>query len=214
MSFIGADAEAFTKMFGIEDKYSQEWTDLKSKLAMANEEDDDGRCGDPTCEECYPDGYEEDDDLVYKKYQDKTLYTYRTFWKLNSRVNELLTILMHNITDEKITHPLYFRTEEEAKDNYFITQEEFDSKLEEQGFYGTMDELYNLQEAFAERNQYKYSGNHISWWTSERLIEYLKKAGFEDIKISSVRGSAIPEMRTHKFDVTRPKWSVIIEAKK
>jgi len=47
--------------------------------------------------------------------------------ELNSRVNELLTILMHNITDKKITHPLYFRTEEEAvQDSYYITQEEFD----------------------------------------------------------------------------------------
>lgn len=156
-----------------------------------------------------------DADLIYKKYKDKTLHTYRTFWELNSRVNELLTILMHNITDKKITHPLYFRTEEEAlEDSYYITQEEFDSKLEEQGFYATMDELYDLQESFAERNQYKYSGNHISWWTSEKIIDYLKKAGFKDIEKSTVRGSTIPEMRKANFDTTRSNWSVIIEAKK
>lgn len=56
-------------------------------------------------------------------------------------------------------------------------------------------------------------GNHISWWTHEKIIDFLKKAGFTKIYRSGFNQSASPLMRhSPLFDSTHPQMSIYVEA--
>lgn len=60
-----------------------------------------------------------------------------------------------------------------------------------------------------------YPGNHINWWTKDKAIAFLRRAGFTDIRISAYGQSACPPMRnTRFFDNTMPKISFYVEAVK
>lgn len=56
-------------------------------------------------------------------------------------------------------------------------------------------------------------GNHISWWTHERLIKMLLDAGFPTVYRSGYRQSVSPLMRQSVlFDSTHPQMSIYVEA--
>ncbi|RLA83864.1 MAG: hypothetical protein DRG78_03110 [Epsilonproteobacteria bacterium] len=60
-----------------------------------------------------------------------------------------------------------------------------------------------------------YPGNHINWYTKDKLIKILKDAGFKDIRISSFGQSYhIPLRNKLYFDNTHPSYSIYIEAVK
>jgi predicted SAM-dependent methyltransferase len=62
---------------------------------------------------------------------------------------------------------------------------------------------------------YSAPGNHISWWNSVKLIEFLGQAGFKDIKKSAFGQSESVLMRDLRyFDQTYPQISVYVEARK
>jgi SAM-dependent methyltransferase len=62
---------------------------------------------------------------------------------------------------------------------------------------------------------YSAPGNHMSWWNSVKLINYLKQAGFKDVKKSAFGQSESALMRDLRyFDQTYPQISVYIEARK
>lgn len=61
----------------------------------------------------------------------------------------------------------------------------------------------------------QYPGNHINWWTKDKAITFLRRAGFTDIRISAYGQSYCPPMRnTRFFDNTMPKVSFYVEAVK
>lgn len=63
--------------------------------------------------------------------------------------------------------------------------------------------------------QQKYPWNHLSWWTKDKTIRYLKQAGFEDISVSAHGQSCAPPLRdTNLFDTTQPRVSFYVEAVK
>ena len=58
-----------------------------------------------------------------------------------------------------------------------------------------------------------YPGNHMNWWTHEKLLSFLKEAGFVESYISGWGKSIFPPLRdTNFFDNTHPKISLYIEA--
>lgn len=56
-------------------------------------------------------------------------------------------------------------------------------------------------------------GNHISWWTHEKVMQYLQNAGFKTVYRSGYQQSVSPLLRrTPLFDSTHPQMSIYVEA--
>lgn len=61
----------------------------------------------------------------------------------------------------------------------------------------------------------QYSGDHLSWWNGDKLIQRLKAAGFGNVKKSGYGQSHSHFMRDMTwFDLTYPHISVYVEATK
>lgn len=59
----------------------------------------------------------------------------------------------------------------------------------------------------------RHPGNHINWWTSDKLISFLKSAGFSEPYRSGWGQSVVRPLReTILFDNTFPNMSLYIEA--
>lgn len=60
-----------------------------------------------------------------------------------------------------------------------------------------------------------HPGNHINWWTHDKLIFFMKEAGFNNPYISGYGQSAFSPLRdTNYFDNTHPKISLYVEGVK
>lgn len=76
---------------------------------------------------------------------------------------------------------------------------------------------YSLGEAldyFTQKCKYNplHPGHHINWWTDNKLINFLKEAGFSECYRSGYGQSRIPPLRdTHFFD-NLPNISLFVEA--
>lgn len=87
---------------------------------------------------------------------------------------------------------------------------EIRAKIDELGFPAVLDYFADLCEFNPER-----PGNHISWWSHTKLIDYMKEAGFETVYRSGHHQSASPLMRRSPlFDSTHPQISIYVEAVK
>ena len=60
-----------------------------------------------------------------------------------------------------------------------------------------------------------FAGNHINWWTHEKIITFLQRAGFSKPYISGWGQSVFAPLRnTDHFDSTHPRISLYVEAVK
>lgn len=60
-----------------------------------------------------------------------------------------------------------------------------------------------------------HPGNHVSWWTHDKIMGLLKTSGFKTIYRSGHNQSASPLMRhSELFDSTHPQMSIYVEAVK
>jgi SAM-dependent methyltransferase len=60
-----------------------------------------------------------------------------------------------------------------------------------------------------------HPGNHINWWTREKMISFLKEAGFPEPHASGWGQSVFAPLRdTSLFDNSHPKISLYVEATK
>jgi predicted SAM-dependent methyltransferase len=76
------------------------------------------------------------------------------------------------------------------------------------GFPAVLDELSGACQFDPQR-----PGNHISWWTHDRVIGLLRRAGFETVYRSGAGQSASPLLRRSPlFDSTHPQMSIYVEA--
>jgi len=58
-------------------------------------------------------------------------------------------------------------------------------------------------------------GNHITWWSYEKINQYLRDAGFTNVYRSGYGQSISPILRNvNIFDNTHPQMSVYVEAVK
>jgi SAM-dependent methyltransferase len=91
-----------------------------------------------------------------------------------------------------------------------FSDKEIWSAIDKFGFPDVLDYFCNLCLFRSER-----PGNHISWWTHEKTIRFLKEAGFTIIYRSGFGQSSCPLLRnTSLFDNTYPQMSLYIEAVK
>jgi hypothetical protein len=59
----------------------------------------------------------------------------------------------------------------------------------------------------------EHPGSHINWWTHEKLVSFLKEAGFSEPYRSGWAQSVFPPLReTSLFDNTHPRISLYVEA--
>lgn len=80
--------------------------------------------------------------------------------------------------------------------------------IDKHGFPDCLDHLASLCEYQPDR-----PGNHVSWWTHDKAIAFLKRAGFSTVYRSGYGQSACPVLRnTLYFDNTHPQFSLYVEA--
>lgn len=80
--------------------------------------------------------------------------------------------------------------------------------IAERGETGALDYFTSLTEFSPAR-----PGNHVSWWSHDKIAELLKSAGFRTVYRSGYGQSACPVLRnTLYFDNTHPQMSVYMEA--
>lgn len=80
--------------------------------------------------------------------------------------------------------------------------------------------LEELGDSYSDRvpreSQWEAGGNHINWWTKDKLSRMLRKAGFSEVRPSQPQASRMVEMRgpgrRTGFDATHPELSLFIEA--
>jgi SAM-dependent methyltransferase len=91
-----------------------------------------------------------------------------------------------------------------------ISDLELNQIFEKMGWEDAMNYCMNLCDI---KVQKKYPGNHINWWTQEKITLFLKKAGFKKVYVSAYAQSLCPIMRnTQLFDNTGPNIQLHIEA--
>lgn len=89
-----------------------------------------------------------------------------------------------------------------------LTEDQILCTIKEKGFTGALDYFCSLVDFDPER-----PGNHISWWSHEKIFDFLKKAGFTNIYRSGWNQSASPLLRnSNLFDSTHPQISIYVEA--
>lgn len=61
----------------------------------------------------------------------------------------------------------------------------------------------------------KWPGNHMTWWTAEKLLRFLREAGFDAAYRSGYGQSVLPILRdTRLFDDAHPQNSCYVEARR
>lgn len=61
--------------------------------------------------------------------------------------------------------------------------------------------------------QRRYPGNHINWWTNNKMCRELLAAGFSEAIVSLAGGSVTPAMRDRNFfDTVNPTFSIFVDA--
>jgi len=84
---------------------------------------------------------------------------------------------------------------------------EIRAKIEELGFPAVLD-FFTSQVRFNPERP----GNHVSWWTHDKIISGLRGAGFETVYRSGHQQSVSPLMRRSPlFDSTHPQMSIYVE---
>lgn len=94
--------------------------------------------------------------------------------------------------------------------NVKFSDKEIREAIEKYGFPDVLDYFCGLCDFQSDR-----PFNHISWWTHDKIFQFLQNAGFKNIYRSGYGQSSSPLMRnTVLFDSTHPQMSIYIEAVK
>lgn len=89
-----------------------------------------------------------------------------------------------------------------------LSADDVRAMVAERGYEGTLDYVTSLVRFDPER-----PGNHISWWSHDKLLRFLGEAGFTNAYRSGYGQSVSPILRnTALFDNTHPQISCYVEA--
>jgi predicted SAM-dependent methyltransferase len=89
-----------------------------------------------------------------------------------------------------------------------FNEEEIHAIIKQKGFPDCLDYFCSLVEFDSNR-----PGNHICWWTHDKIISFLREAGFKNVYCSGFNQSVSPLMRNSVlFDHTHPQLSIYVEA--
>ena len=102
---------------------------------------------------------------------------------------------------------------EKNKGNHF-SDEKLHTLINEKGFDEALDVLCSTKNNSEIINYQKDCyGFHMNWWTKNKVMKFLKVAGFKNIVVSARDQSFNPVLRDERyFDNTEPKLSLYIEA--
>lgn len=93
-----------------------------------------------------------------------------------------------------------------------VSDEELEELFQQLPFEEALDQVVSRCRVDV---QQEFTGNHINWWTTEKLVHMLKEAGFETVYRSGWGQSLCPAMRqTGFFDTTHPPISLFVEARR
>lgn len=91
-----------------------------------------------------------------------------------------------------------------------ITDAQLEQLQKELSFPELMD---NLTQRCTREIQQKYPGNHMNWFSAEKLMGMLRDAGFSDVYSSGYGQSRSAVMRNiYYFDYRRPHFTLYVEA--
>lgn len=79
---------------------------------------------------------------------------------------------------------------------------------------GLLAYLADLSNAITVEDQAKHPGIHVSWWSLEKMTQYMSDAGFRKIKQRGVRESTVDEFTESWMDKTGPDYSLRVECAK
>ena len=89
-----------------------------------------------------------------------------------------------------------------------FSDEDIRSLISRYGFPGVLDYLCGLCDYQPDR-----PGNHVSWWTHDKVMKFLCNAGFQEVYRSGCGQSVSPLLRNSSlFDSTHPQMSIYVEA--
>jgi len=151
-----------------------------------------------------------DIELAYNAYNRKDRDYFRYFKLPNNKKATDPTIPLHHIFLYVFASSLS-PLSESPEYHFDISEEEFDTIIAKKG-------IENALEFFKEKinieTQEHFPGNHINWYTGNKLIKMLKKAGFISPYISGFGQSLCPVLRdTAYFDKQKlQKISLYVEA--
>lgn len=115
-------------------------------------------------------------------------------------VNEIATQLVQGVDGEQRTGAVLLEKVEEI-DRIFDQSPTMEAAFTT--FYNMID--FELQR--------KVPGQHVNWWTNEKLSAAYRKAGFNGTVANVVGGSVSPVMRDTKlFDLVDPTFSIFVDA--
>lgn len=87
-----------------------------------------------------------------------------------------------------------------------------DAELKEMMNNYPFEQVMNLLSEGCEFDE-KFPGNHISWWSPEKVMNLLRKVGFSNVYLSAYGQSGFAVMRDVRFfDNTMPFISFYVEA--
>jgi hypothetical protein len=131
-----------------------------------------------------------------------------------SRREVLSTYLKKPATEVPLVEPwLHHFASQLAPNDISDSPKKFDANeiyelIEQLGFPKVLDVLCSYTTFDPMR-----PGNHVSWWSHEKVIDFLKRAGFQTTYRSGYRQSASPLMQNSElFDSTHPQMSIYVEA--
>lgn len=95
---------------------------------------------------------------------------------------------------------------------YKISDDEFDEIFSKYPYEQALDYCVSKRSLDLQR---KHPGCHINWWNKEKVIRFLRNAGFENVYVSAYGQSLCPVMKNITyFDNTHPTVSLYVEARK
>jgi len=96
------------------------------------------------------------------------------------------------------------------REGYHMSDDEFRNTFIELEYEAALD---HITSKCSLEKQKALPGEHINWWNNDKLIAFLKNAGFTNVYLSGYGQSYCPILRdTSQFDSTHPKLSLYVEA--
>lgn len=117
-------------------------------------------------------------------------------------VNEIATQLVQGVDGE-------LRTGAKLLENVAAIERIFDESESMEDAFRTICGMIDFE------HQRKVPGQHVNWWTNEKMADAYRAAGFAHVVPNVVGGSIAPVMRdTRKFDIVDPTFSIFVDAVK
>lgn len=150
-------------------------------------------------------------DLYYQAYKRRDIFVNfqyghdYPFGQHGSYDPDAMSIWLVNEIASQLVHPSFTG----HQPRYAGRQNELDALLASKPMEQAFDELIAQIDYEVQR---RAPGNHVNWWTNEKMCRELRKAGFSQAVTSVAGGSVAAVMRDRKhFDTVSPTFSLFVD---